>query len=326
MPAISVVIPVYNVEKYIERCARALFSQTMQDLEYIFIDDCTPDNSMTIVKQVLSEYPLRLSQVKVITHETNKGLAISRIDGEKEAVGKYIISCDSDDWPDRDLYEKLYLKAEEENADITICDFLCEYSSKKTAHKIETDIKRTPRDMLLNMPKVSFYCMVWRSLMRRDIIEKYQLYPLPHIDMWEDVCVTIPAFYHANKIAKISDSYYHYFINDTSMTALGFKPKSYEDRKATIDYLEQFFSDKKDADYSLLINYWKMLAKSFLLQSQKFDPIWWQKEYKEAHKDILEMEAFPATERYMYKITSYSTIPVRCCHVLKVIARKLLKR
>lgn len=123
IPKVSIIIPVYNVEKYIERCVRTLFAQTLDELEYIFVDDCSPDKSIEVMLRVLELYPARKSQVKLIRHESNQGVSQSRQDGVDAATGEYIIHCDPDDWVELDMYEQLYNKAKETNADIVICDF-----------------------------------------------------------------------------------------------------------------------------------------------------------------------------------------------------------
>ena len=103
-PKVSVVIPVYGVEKYIERCARSLFEQTMQEgIEYIFVDDCSPDRSIEILEKVLKEYPHREPQVKIIQHSKNQGIFYTRNTGVENATGEYIIHCDSDDWVEPDI-------------------------------------------------------------------------------------------------------------------------------------------------------------------------------------------------------------------------------
>lgn len=317
MVKVSIVIPIYNVGKYIDRCARSLFEQSLSEIEYIFVDDCTPDNSMDILANLIEEYPKRKNQIRIIRHQTNQGLACSRIDGIKIAKGKYIAHCDSDDWVDVDLYEKLYDRAEETDADLTICDFVCEYTSRRRCEKIVTTFNCTPRQALMNMHNESFYCMVWRCLFKREFVLEYNIFPLPHVDMWEDTCVTLPAFYYANKIAKVNDSVYHYFINDHSMCANSARPKLYTDRKSAILYLESFFADKKDFDATLLISFWKMLAKSYMLTTSDFNPIRWRHEYSEAHKYILDMHAIPFKLRYLYKITSITTYPIRLMMWLK---------
>ena len=121
---VSVVVPVFGVEKYIERCARSLFEQTLPEMEFIFVDDCTKDRSIEILERVLEEYPHRHGQIHIVHHENNKGLPQARKTGIQLAKGQYIAHCDSDDWVDRDMYRSMYNVARCKNADIVFCDFL----------------------------------------------------------------------------------------------------------------------------------------------------------------------------------------------------------
>lgn len=108
MPKVSVIIPVYGVEKYIERCARSLFEQTLVDMEFIFVNDSTKDNSIDILLKVINEYPQRKNQIKILHHEVNKGLPAARQTGIKVAKGDYIAHCDSDDWVTSNAYQEMY--------------------------------------------------------------------------------------------------------------------------------------------------------------------------------------------------------------------------
>jgi glycosyltransferase involved in cell wall biosynthesis len=150
IPKISIIIPVFRVEKYIERCVRSLFEQTLDDIEYIFINDCTPDNSMMILSNLIEQYPYRKSQVKIIHHTINKGVSAARNAGLKTATGEYIIHCDSDDWVEKDMYESLYDKAIAEDADMVGCDFYCEYKKKSIYCKqyFNQEIEQCFRQML----------------------------------------------------------------------------------------------------------------------------------------------------------------------------------
>ena len=316
-PKVSVIIPVYKVEKYIGRCSRSLFEQTLEDIEYLFVNDCSPDKSIDVLLGVLNEYPNRKQQVRIIEHSSNMGSAKVRLDGMKAATGKYIIHCDSDDWVDTNLYKSLYDKAEQTGADIVTCDFVCEYASGKQSVTYENPMSGNPKQLLRQMHLKSFYCMTWCRLMRRDFIERHQLYPMPGIDMWEDVSIMLPAFYYSNKVEKVNGTLYHYFVNDQSLTAQGCSDKSYHDRKATVEFLETFFADKHDADYRLLISLWKLLAKSFLLQSQVFNPRRWQRDYPEINIDILKIKAISLRMRLLYKMTSITVFPIKLLMFIK---------
>lgn len=122
MVSVSVIVTVYNVEKYIERCVRSLMEQTLEEeIEFIFVDDCSPDDSIGVVKRVAGEYPKRQEQIRILHNEENRGVSATRQRGVDNASGKYIIHCDPDDWVDPDMYGRLLEDAERTGSDITLC-------------------------------------------------------------------------------------------------------------------------------------------------------------------------------------------------------------
>ena len=123
MPAVSVIVPIYNVERYMEKCARSLFGQTLEDMEFVFVDDCTPDRSVEILLDVLEAFPSRKAQVKVFRMPQNSGQAMVRMKGISLATGDYLIHCDADDFVEECAYETMYRKAVAESCDIVICDY-----------------------------------------------------------------------------------------------------------------------------------------------------------------------------------------------------------
>lgn len=107
---VSILVPVYSVEKYIERCARSIFEQTYQNLDIVFVDDCTPDKSIEILRRVLDDYPERKAQTRIIRHEHNQGLAAARNTAVAAATGTFLTHVDSDDWLELDAVEELVKK------------------------------------------------------------------------------------------------------------------------------------------------------------------------------------------------------------------------
>ena len=97
MPKVSVIVPIYNVSLYVEKCARSLMEQTLEDIEYIFVDDCTPDNSLQILEETIKDYPHRQRQIKIVRHEVNRGLTSARNSGLSCVTGDYVAHCDSVD-------------------------------------------------------------------------------------------------------------------------------------------------------------------------------------------------------------------------------------
>ena len=120
---VSFIVAMYNAAAYIEQCARSLFEQTEKDLEFIFVDDASPDDSGDIVRWVMEDYPERMPQVKIVRHERNKGIAPTRRTGVEVATGDYVIFIDGDDYSEPKLAELAYDKAVETGADIVLYDF-----------------------------------------------------------------------------------------------------------------------------------------------------------------------------------------------------------
>ena len=130
-PKVSVIITIYNREKYIEDCARTLFEQTLNDVELLFVDDASTDDSVMVLRKLLENYPKRKELTRIICLEKNGGRAVARQTGIDHLTGDYVIHVDSDDWVDFDMLEKLYEKAKKNHADIVGCNVTHEYRNYK---------------------------------------------------------------------------------------------------------------------------------------------------------------------------------------------------
>lgn len=128
---VSISVPVYNVEKYLRKCLDCLINQTLRDIEIILVDDGSTD----LCPSICDEYVILDERVKVI-HKQNGGLASARQAALDVATGDYFCACDADDWVEPDMYERLYQKALETDADIVMCDYWSEYSDgNMVAHR-----------------------------------------------------------------------------------------------------------------------------------------------------------------------------------------------
>jgi len=139
---LSVIVSIFGVEKYIERCARSLFEQSLEDMEHIFVNDCTPDKSVEILKTVLEEYPNRIPQTKIVQHATNQGLPAARHTGIMHATGDYITYCDSDDWVNKDAYKSCIDLAVSRNYDAVFFDY-----NNSDGVRIEHQKRAIPTDL-----------------------------------------------------------------------------------------------------------------------------------------------------------------------------------
>lgn len=208
-PLVSVIIPVYGVEKYIERCARSIFEQTYDNLEIIFINDCTPDSSIEILQSVINCYPNLKSKTHIINHSHNKGLAGTRLTGLNAATGKYIQHIDSDDYIAHDMIERLVEVAERENADITVCDFCTIDSEGKSIHKPINP----PTDNMGWVEKIltgEIHSSVCSKLTNKNLYFDYGIFPTEGLNQQEDLSVMYKLMYFAKKISYIPKSLYFY--------------------------------------------------------------------------------------------------------------------
>lgn len=274
---VSVLIPVYGVEKYIEKCARSLFEQTMREgIEFIFTDDCTPDGSIAILEKVLNDYPERRPQVRIIHHETNKGLAVARVTGVNAARGEYVIHCDSDDWVEPNMYELMYAKAKETDADIVGCDFY-EENGKKTIpikQNFNLDSKQSVIAILLGQRTLDSY--LWCRLIKRSFYLKHKFAAPSDVSLLEDMAVSIPMHFVTQKVSKIDLPLYHYSKVSGGMT------QTYSKNKV-LSALRALKSIRKDCipDIDIITAYrqcYSRMAQPLITQIEIYDPELWRNE------------------------------------------------
>lgn len=215
-PKVSVIVPIYKVEKYIERCVRSLFEQTLDDIEYLFIDDCTPDDSVAILLRVLEEYPHRKTQVRIRRMNENSGQAAVRKWGLLNGTGEYVIHCDSDDYIERDMYERMYTCAKETDSDIVRCNF-----DRIDGQSSTMCIEIPEQDYSDNMKLVSHLLLgrdlssTCDKLVRRSMISENMVFPKNNVI--EDYVFSIQFLLLSRKTSYIKDCLYHYCQNPDSI-------------------------------------------------------------------------------------------------------------
>ena len=243
---VSVCIPVYGVEKYIEKCARSLFEQTMRDgIEFIFVNDCTKDRSIEILEQVLAEYPHRKEQTRIIHHKKNRGLIAARNTGLAYASGEYIIHCDSDDWVELDMYEKLYNTAQRNNSDISYCSYILD--DGENMQKITTIAPCNNPDHLLHLIlKNNLHWNLWAKLVKAEIAKSVDLYLPDHISFGEDLLRSTQMISQATSVACCPEPLYHYFKANTGSYTKTFKRTSYDQLAEVVCFLKNYLPEYCD--------------------------------------------------------------------------------
>ena len=265
MPKVSIIVPVYGVEKYIERCARSLFEQTLDDIEYLFIDDCTPDRSIEILKSVLEEYPNRKDQVIIHRMEKNSGQAAVRKWGMMNATGDYVIHCDSDDWVDVDMYRTMYEKAVEDDADVVVCNYV-ETNSQSVSKRTKGYCNQTYQGFILDLMYRRVSWALWNKLVKRNLIDNIVCYPSKNLG--EDMLLLFQMLKGTEKVMFVSGYYYYYFINPVSITHVDTVEKSvlnFTQAKENYDSVIDYLTQSPTKEEARAIKYMKYFQKSRLL-------------------------------------------------------------
>ena len=206
---VSVCIPVYNVEKLIERCARSLFEQTLKDgIEFIFVDDCSPDESIDVVKRVLEEYPERQTQVKFLRNARNSGQTLSRMAAFEAAQGDYVICCDSDDWVDKDLYAQMLAKAEAENLDLVYCPIV-NWMDGKLHHRSVVRAESVAQLFSKWFCREGFN-VVWNKLVAAPIAKRRQKILMDKPGVGEDLIMVLQWLAQTHRVGFVDSAAYHY--------------------------------------------------------------------------------------------------------------------
>ena len=240
MPKVSVVIPVYGVEKFIEKCARSLLGQTYENIEYIFVDDCSPDKSVEILENVIAQY--NREPVSIIRHEKNKGLGASRLTALKAATGDYILNVDSDDFIELDAVSLLVEEAVKMQADVVRFNGYFEWDKTRSIYR--GNWSPSPSEytcMLLSAKTLPGVCF---HLIRRSLYIDNNLYPREGINVAEDYVLTPRLCFHANKIAQVETPLYHYIQTNMQSYVTSFSENKITSLSLAVDILRDYFFDK----------------------------------------------------------------------------------
>ena len=266
---VSVILPIYKVEPFIERCVRSLMEQTLNDIEFVFVNDCSPDRSMDIVYSVVAQYD---RNVKFAEHENNKGLPAARNTGLALATGEYIYHCDSDDWLETDMLEKMVVCAKGSQADFVYCDFFLSFADRErymAQPEFSSKFDALQKGLMTGRMKHN----VWNKLIKRSLYLDYGIRsPEKHCKGGEDF-VVFKLLRMADVVAHVPKPLYHY--NRTNVNAITKKNSEvhFEDIKANADDVIAFLTDHPIPNPEYL-QYFKLDVKLPLLM----DRTW--KQYK----------------------------------------------
>lgn len=199
-----------------EECCRAVFEQTYDNCEFVFVDDCGTDNSLKIVCSLIEEYSHLKDRMKILHHECNKGIAAARRTGMENASGTYALYVDSDDVPRRDMVERLMLIAEANDVDVVMCGCSKEPNmcNVDRPHVWEEDHVRC---MMGTVGGDLPYVYLWNKLIKRDLFVQHPLYPSPKLRRSEDHYILSRLFFYAKKVMRTNEVLYFYRTVSSSL-------------------------------------------------------------------------------------------------------------
>lgn len=209
MCKLSLIVPIYGVERYIRQFAESALDQSYDDIQFIFVNDGTKDRSMEILEELIEERFNHLRSRIIIVNKENGGLPSARKAGLEVADGEYILFADSDDWLEKDAVAKIVAKAEETDADIVYFDLIKEYGHK-TSYKRERDYTADTRmDFIINIFNYKSHGYTVTKCFRKSIYTDNKIY-FPILGMHEDIYLMSQIIFYANSLVHLPEALYHY--------------------------------------------------------------------------------------------------------------------
>lgn len=284
---ISVIVPMYNVENYIERCLRSIFANSYRNLEVIVVNDGSTDNSENIVKNLKKEFP----KIKLVNHKKNMGLFQARITGFETSKGEYISFVDSDDYVSVDWFRMLYQTAIENNSDITIGQFIFDNEKGEKGYDnldplrqpVLLEGKEVVETFMTQQGKYYSWQLVWNKLYSRKLWEKslsdlknFSL-SCPKLVMCEDIAFSSALWNRAEKVSNFTTgAYYYYFKHSGASTNLNDNKERNEKYIKNVAQVFEFMKDQlkenKNENFIDFFTKWKLdYAKQYYINLKNYD-------------------------------------------------------
>ncbi len=274
-------MPIFKVEQYLEKTLDSIFSQTYQNIDYVFVDDCSPDNSLQVLNNTISKYSVDNSRYVIVNHRRNEGIAVSRTDCISRAQGDYVLFVDSDDWIEKNAVEQMVAATEGGMIDIVGCDFLKDYLSGKISYHHE-DYANNCRDNMLKCLNYDIATVLWKLLIRRSLFENFTI--TPHVDIVEDYIMSVKLYYYAKSFVCIPQAFYHYVQYNQARVSLQ-TSWSVSMHIKGVQEVEHFCREKGLYDdfvaYKLLLRKFN-IKSNFVLNKQLLDIETYRKTFPEA--------------------------------------------
>lgn len=302
---VSIIIPMYKVASVLPTCIVCLESQTYTNLEVIFIDDCSSDNSSLIVEEQRFRLERRGVKVKLLKHQINQGVAAARNTGLNNATGEYVYSFDADDYIEPSTIQMLVNEAQNTSADVVGSDWmLCEAGSKRYMNQPRVT---TGQEAFSLMCKGKMKWNLWLFLIKRSLIEQSEkLRFIEGQNMGEDMMFMGKVFQRADKITMIPQALYHYSKTNTGSLTANYTDLHWQQVDSNLRELSLYTETNGEKEQRQEIEFLKLNLKLPLLISPKWsDYRRWSSWFPEANQFIMQNDALPLRTKLLQLFAKY---------------------
>lgn len=259
---LSICIPVHNVAQFLEKCVRGLFEQTYADLEYIFVDDASRDDSVAILERLLKNYPVRKSATRIIRHATARGALASRIEAFSEATGELVAFCDSDDWLDENFYADLIRPFANSQVDLTFAPMV-RNENEPLKGNWQSAFAGSGAEYLSAVGSIGAFNSMVNKVFRRTVIATPVVVP-DGLSVAEDLCWTAQIVARCRRAIYVPTARYHYRVNETSLS------RALDPKKAVGDYARVYQVLKRELAHASAAILRKQILRDLLWFDLRF--------------------------------------------------------
>lgn len=323
---VTYIIPIYNASDYIVKSVRSLLEQSYRNIEYIFINDCSLDDSEIKLRRTIEEFPERYDNIKIITNEQNLGSATSRNIGLDTAQGEYVMFADSDDWISMDYVESMVRQIDSGSYDIVYCDYFESYNNHD--NRISQAYGQDNIECIRAMLGRGMHGSTCNKIYRRSFLLASKQRFIDGADLFEDVSWNIRLFACTTQISYLSQAFYHYvqYNNNSiikSMSSTETKRnrvlQRIENVRVACDYLIALGFEEK---LSKEMKEWKLMAKNDLIDEEDDSSLRsWIKTFPEADTVIIKCNKITWNYKFLLLLLHYKLFWLYNLH--RTIMRKL---
>lgn len=293
LPLVSIIIPVYNAEDTLHIAIDSILAQTYKNIELIIVNDCSKDNTLNKLYKYKDREIDNNFNIKIISHEVNKGVASARNTGLENATGEYIYYVDADDWIDKEAIEILINEQQKNDSDIVGCNWYLSFNQNE--RRMNQPSFTSSQDAIQKMLNGTMRWNLWLFMGRRSLYEKYNIRFIQGMNMGEDLMVMMKLFIHSNCVSFVNKTLYHYGqSNNDSLT----KTYSEKHRQEVTINLQKVEENINNSSFSHNIgdgiNFLKLNIKLPLLISNKeSDYKTWKEWFPEANPYVMKNTELP---------------------------------